>query len=201
MLQAVAQHPGDVRRRTLQVVQPGAVAGDLLEQAELRIQPLGLVVQQQAGVGFALARPAGNHHQRRLLGVGRCDGVDHVQRPGAVGHRRHTQGPAAAAVAAIAAVVADACGRIRRKTHARLVRQRVQRQDARGFDDLEVGQRKVARDAEDLAGPVGLQCVQQGFGEVHGGRCRRGGGGWRSNPHCRANRAQTVFVWRLRMRP
>ena len=40
-----------------------------------------------------------------------------------------------------------------------LVRQGVERQDSRGTDDVEVRQRKILRDAEDKAHPVGLQCA------------------------------------------
>ena len=156
MFQAVAEHARDVGRRTLGVVEADAVAGDLLEDAELRIERLRLMVQQQAGTRLALARPARDHYQRRLLGIGRRHRVDHVQRPGAVGHRRNAQR------------AIDARRGIGREADPGLVRERVQRQDLRLFDDAEVRQREVAGNAEDLAGAVGLEGMQQGFGEVHG---------------------------------
>jgi Lrp/AsnC family leucine-responsive transcriptional regulator len=55
------------------------------------------------------------------------------------------------------------------ETHPRFVRQRVQRQDLRFLDDAEIGQREIAGDAEDLAGAMVLEGVEQGFDEVHGG--------------------------------
>jgi hypothetical protein len=36
------------------------------------------------------------------------------------------------------------------------------------LDDAKVGQGEVARDAEDLAGAMILEGVEQGFNEVHG---------------------------------
>jgi hypothetical protein len=88
---AVRQHARDVGRRARRVVEPDLVAGDFAEHPELRIQRLGLMVQQQAGARLALARSAREHHQRRLLGIGGGDRIDHVERPGAVSHGRDAE--------------------------------------------------------------------------------------------------------------
>ena len=156
MAQAVGEHARDVGRRARHVVELHLIAGDLLEHLELRIKRLGLMVQQQARARLALAWPAGDDDHRRLLGKGRGHRVDHVQRPGAVGHRRHAQ------------THIHARRGVGGKADAGLVRERVERQDLRLLDDAEIRQRKVAGNAKDLAGAMILEGVQQGFGEVHG---------------------------------
>jgi hypothetical protein len=107
--------------------------------------------------------------------------IDHVQRARAVGDGRHAQ----------AAV--DARRGVGREAHAGLVRQRVQRQDLRLFDDAEVGQGEVAGNAKDLARAMVFERVQQGFGEVHAGQLRF----IRQCGHCAAHRVQGAIVLRL----
>ena len=54
---------------------------------------------------------------------------------------------------------------IGREADARLVAERVVRKDPAFLDHLEERQHEIARDAEDLAGAVVLQTLQQGRGE------------------------------------
>ena len=85
MAQAACQGACDVRRGAGCVVELDLLAGDFLEHLELRIECSGLMVQEQPGARFALARPAGENDQRRFFGIRRGNGVDHVQRAGAIG--------------------------------------------------------------------------------------------------------------------
>ncbi len=145
VLETAAQHARDLTGRVGRIVEQGLVAGDLAIDRKLRVGPLHLVVQRQAAARLAAARRTRDHHQRRFLGVGRRDRVDHVERTGAVGDDRH------------AWRAADTCRRVRRESDRGLVAQRVQRQQPRLFDDLEERQHEVAWDAEHLPGAVLLQ--------------------------------------------
>ena len=146
---AVGQRARDVGGSPLRIVQAHLVAGDFLEDLELRVQRLGLMVQQQSGACLTLARSARQHHQRRLLGEGCCNCVDHVQGTGTIGDRRHAQ----------CAVDARRC--VRRKPNRRLVREGVQRQNPGLFNDPEIGQGEVTGYAKYLARAVRLERVQQ----------------------------------------
>ena len=114
-------------------------------------------MEQEAAAALGRRGRARDHHDRRALGAGAGDRVDQVERAGAVGHR----GDAEAA--------ADPRRAVGREPHARLVRERMQRQDARLLDHLEQRQSEIARDAEDPGRTVILERVQQGLSEVHRG--------------------------------
>ena len=136
------EHAGDLGRRGGGVVEPRLGAGDLLVDAELRVERAALMVQQEARAALGPAGGAGDHDHRRLLGEGAGDRVDQVEGAGAVGDRGHADR------------AAEPPGGIGGEAHGRLVAQRVQRQDAALLDHLEERQREVAGDAEDLAGAV-----------------------------------------------
>ena len=88
LLERHAEHAGDLRRRRRRVVEPRLGAGDLLIDADTACRACG-----PDDAAAAPTRPscapgrAGDHHHRRLLGIGTGDGVDHVEGAGAVGHR------------------------------------------------------------------------------------------------------------------
>ena len=149
------EHARHQRRRALRIVEPRAVDRQFLEQPPLRIERLHLVVQQEAAGRFVRGRRAGQHDQRHAFGIGAGHGIDQVERAGTIGDGGHAEAAAGAR-----------CG-IGGEADARLVRQRVQRQQLRVFDLAEQRQREVARDAEDLARAARLQCLQQASGEVH----------------------------------
>ena len=156
MIERVAQHPRDLAGRVRRIVEPNLIAGDLPEHAVLRVQGLGLVMEQKAAAALGRRRRARDHHHRRALGAGAGDRVDQVEGAGAVGDRSHAE-PAA-----------DPRRAIRREAHARLVAQRVQRQNARFLDHLEERQSEIAGDSEDPGRTVVLERMEERFGEVHG---------------------------------
>ena len=156
VLAAAPQHARDGGRRRGRVVEPGLVAGDLLVDARLAGEGLRLVVQEEAALRLGRTRPARDHDQRRLLGVGPGDRVDHVERARPVGDGRDAE------------LLAVAAGGVGREADGGLVAERVERQRAVVLDDPEERQREVAGDAEDLLGPVVLQRLEQGLAEPHG---------------------------------
>ncbi len=163
-LHAVAQHAGNVLGRRLGVGQAHLVAGDLAEDAPLRIDVAHLVVQHQARVRLDLAGAAGQDDQRRALGIGAGHGVDDVERARAVGDRHHAQ----------AAV--HARGGVGGKAQRGLVAQRHQGEDVAFLDLLEQRQDEVAGNAKNFLRAVVLEGAQQreaeGHGNVSGGFCK-----------------------------
>jgi hypothetical protein len=153
--EAAAQHARDLARRAARVVEPGLVAGDFAEDPELRVQGLRLVVQQQSRAGLSLAGRARYDDDGRLFRVRARHGVHDIERSRAIGDGGHAER------------AVRSRRRVRGEADRRLVRERIERKDPRGLDDLEEGQREIAGDAEDLSGAVGLKRVQQGFGELH----------------------------------
>jgi len=135
----------------------------------LRIHVPHLVVQGQPGVRLDRARATGQHHHRRTLGVGAGDRVDGIERARAVGHRDHAQPHV------------HARGGIRGEAQRRFVAERDQRQDPAGLHVPEERQDEITRDAEDLAGAVRLEGVQQLQGKVHGGSGTEGSAASDSN--------------------
>ena len=89
LTQATGQYARNLGRGGTCIRQAGLVAGNFLVDGELRIERLRLVMQQQAGTRFALARRAGDDHHGRLLRVGAGHRVDHVERTRAVSHGSH----------------------------------------------------------------------------------------------------------------
>ena len=154
--EATAQHPRDLRRRAVDIVQARAVAGDLRVDLVLGVERPGLVVQEQPAAGLAGTGTGGYHDHGRLLGEGRSGRIDHVQRPRPVGDGSHRE-PAAIARR-----------RIRGEPHPRLVGQGVQGQDPTLLDHTKERQREITGDAEDLARAVVAQRMQEGLREVHG---------------------------------
>ena len=152
-LAGAAQHARDLGGRRGRIGQHRLVAGDLPEHRELGVDRARLVVQQEPARALARARRAGDHHHRRALRIGAGDRIDQVEGAGAVGDDRDAE----------AAMVARR--RIGREADRRLMAQRVVRQDPAFLDHLEQRQHEIARDAEDLAGPVILQPVEQRGGE------------------------------------
>ncbi len=184
---AAGERARDARRRALRVVEAHLVAGDLAIDPVLRVERLGLVVQQQPGPRFALAgRPRDDHH-RRAFRIGARDRVDHVERARAVGHRGNAEG------------AVDARGRVGRKPDRRLVTQRVQREYPRLLDHLEKGQGEIAGDAENLLRAVTTQRMKQGFGQFHrreGAFANERGAPSHSDAKHTPIRARLVFSWR-----
>src|SRR5207245_8994291 len=83
--------------------------------------------------------------------VGARDRIDQVEGTGPEGHDRDAE----------ARVIA--CRRIGREAHARLMAQRVMRQDPALLDHLEEWQHEVSGNAENLARAVVLEALQQRY--------------------------------------
>ncbi len=119
------------------------------------------MVDHEAAGALARAGRAGDHHDRRALGIGAGDGIDQVERAGA----ESDHGDAEAAVVARR--------RVGREADARLVAQRVVRENPALLDDLEERQHEIARNPEDFAGAVVLEALQQrGRERGHGASLR-----------------------------
>ncbi len=71
----------DVTGRRARVVEDRRVLGDFLVDLELRLERLHLVVHVDVGLPLDPPGTAGQHDERRLLGVRARDGVDHVEPP------------------------------------------------------------------------------------------------------------------------
>ena len=52
-------------------------------------------------------------------------------------------------------------------THLDVYKRQVQRQDLRLLDDTKIRQREIAGNTENLAGTMVLECMKQGFDEIH----------------------------------
>ena len=72
-LARAAQHAGDVLRRGRRIGQHRLIAGDLAEHRKLGVDRARLMMQQEAARALARARRAGDHHDRRALGIGAGD--------------------------------------------------------------------------------------------------------------------------------
>ena len=152
-LAGAAQHARDQRRRGSGIGQHRLVAGDLPEHGELRVDSARLVMQQEAAGALARTRRARNHDNRRAFRIGARDGIDQIERAGAIGHH----GDAETAMVARRGV--------RREAHRRLMAQREVRQDVAFLDDLEQRQHEVAGNAEYLVGAVIFQGLEQSGGK------------------------------------
>ncbi len=148
-----AQHARDLARRAHRVAEHGLIAGDLLEDAGLRVERAAHVVQPPARRALGNARRARHHDDRHPLRVAARDRVHEIERPRAPGRDRDRE-----------AAPEPRC-RVRREADGRLVAQRVERQRPALLHDLEERQHEIARDAEDLARPMLAQRIQQGAAE------------------------------------
>ena len=80
------EHPVDLAERRLRPVEHRRGHRDLLEDLELRLEPLDLVVQERVARPLRDPRRAAQHDHRRLLGVGPGDAVARREPAHAVGH-------------------------------------------------------------------------------------------------------------------
>ena len=133
----------------LRVVEHGLVGGDLAEDPALALEALDLVVDEDAARALVLARAAGEHQHRRLLGVGGGDRVDHVEGAGAVGDAGHPRRRTRARRAA------------GREADPGLVGEGAQGDPRVLVDHLAQAQDEVAGDAEDVPHPGLDELVEQ----------------------------------------
>ncbi|OIQ73891.1 hypothetical protein GALL_444690 [mine drainage metagenome] len=117
------------------------------------------MMQAQPQLTLGRARPPRDHHKGRFLSVGLGDGIDHVQRSGAIGHHRYAKS------------AADASGGISSIAHAGFMAERMPRQDATFGDYPEERQNEIAGDTKDPVGSAVLEGIEKGSGKGwgHGG--------------------------------
>ena len=171
------EHPVDLVEGRQRVVEHGRGDRDLLEDLELRLEPLDLVVQERVPRPLREPRRAAQHDHRRLLRISAGDAVAEREPADAVGHADATQ-----AVQPGVRVGGEPGGVFAR--HADDLKRPV-------FEHLVEGQNVVAGDAEDVPDPQRGQAIDQvaadgrprfGSAVLVRGHGRRGGQGHRASP-------------------
>src|SRR5262249_32447520 len=127
----------------------------LLVDAELRLDLLRLMVNQDAELVLLLARPAADDEHRDVLGERPADGIHHVVPTGAVGDAHHAEPPGRARVP------------VGGEADTRLVREGDDLEAAGPPQPREEAKHEVARNAEEVADADLLEVGDQEVAEAH----------------------------------
>jgi hypothetical protein len=135
-IEAGPQNARDRPRSRDRVIKHRLIAGDLLEDPQLRLMGADLVMDEKPAQALRARRCCGQHDDRRSLGIGARDGIDEIEGTRSVGGGRNADS------------AAHAGGSVSRKSHGWFVTQCVKGQNAAALDDREQRQGKVAGNAE-----------------------------------------------------
>jgi len=114
------------------------------------------MVHMHAPLPFRTPGPARHDDKRRLLRVGACDGIDHVEAACAVGDTADAEPPR------------DARGSVRRESHRGFVTEADQPEPAIVFECFVEVEHEVARDPEDLPHAGAPETIEQEGVQLHG---------------------------------
>ena len=146
--------------RRVRVVEHARRTGELLVDAELRLDLLGLMVDEHAEPALLLARPSADHQHRHALGERAGDRVHHVVASGPVRDADDGEPPGGARVA------------VGGEADAGLVRERDDPEGAPFAEAQEEPDHQVARDAEEVRHADLLEVGDQEVAEGHRGAHR-----------------------------